>query len=155
MCVNPTLSRRSQNDVQPKTRFIRSHHEANRTCDSASGARVPHLPCAVFRICAGTVQDTTKAKIAGAAVTLVNIDTKVTQTTTTTPSGDYLFISLPPGNYTAEANKQGFQAAIVPVLLETGQLRNVPMFLASERSMQMLPLAHKPHCSTHPTVVAS
>lgn len=78
----------------------------------------------------GVVLDTSKAAIAGATVTLVNIDTKVTQTTTSTFSGNYLFISLPPGNYTAEAIKQGFQSAIVPVLLETGQLRNVPIVLS-------------------------
>ena len=78
----------------------------------------------------GTVQDSSKAAIPGATVILVNTDTKITQTTTTTASGDYLFISLPPGNYTAEGSKQGFQSAVVPVLLETGQLRNVPIVLS-------------------------
>ena len=79
----------------------------------------------------GTVQDTSTALIAGATVTLVNIDTQVTQTTTTTSSGTYRFISLPPGNYTAEASKQGFRTEKLPVLLETGQLKNVAIVLTA------------------------
>ena len=77
----------------------------------------------------GTVQDTSKAVIAGATVTLVNVDTQATQTATTEPSGEYRFVSLPPGNYTAEVSKQGFRPEKVPVLLETGQVRDVPFVL--------------------------
>ena len=79
----------------------------------------------------GTVQDTSSALIAGATVTLVEIDTQATRTTTTTSSGTYRFISLPPGNYTAEASKQGFRTEKLPVLLETGQLKNVAIVLTA------------------------
>ena len=78
----------------------------------------------------GTVQDKSNAGIAGATVTLVNIDTQATQTATTNPSGEYRFPSLPPGNFTAEASKQGFGSEKVPILLETGQLKNVPIVLS-------------------------
>jgi hypothetical protein len=63
----------------------------------------------------GTVQDKSNAGIAGATVTLVNIDTQATQTATTNPSGEYRFPSLPPGNFTAEASKQGFGSEKVPM----------------------------------------
>jgi Carboxypeptidase regulatory-like domain len=77
----------------------------------------------------GTVQDSSGAAIPQAVVTLVNIDTKVTQKATSTVEGIYRFVSLPPGNYTVEGAKGGFEPKLVPFNVGTGELRNVPIIL--------------------------
>ncbi|MGA8111653.1 MAG: TonB-dependent receptor, partial [Acidobacteriaceae bacterium] len=77
----------------------------------------------------GSVQDSTGAAVPQATITLVNTATRVTHTTTTDNAGVYRFVSLPPGNYTARAEKAGFGPAEVPFDLSTGQLRDVPIVL--------------------------
>ncbi len=57
----------------------------------------------------GEVRDPTGAVIAGATVTLVNINTNAARTTQTNDVGVYAFPALPPGQYTVKAEKQGFK----------------------------------------------
>ncbi len=47
----------------------------------------------------GTVTDPSGAAVAQAKVSLINVVTKVSATTTTDASGDYRFLSLAPGSY--------------------------------------------------------
>ena len=47
----------------------------------------------------GTAQDPSSGALPGAAVTLSNVDTSVTQSTTSDSSGVFRFASLAPGNY--------------------------------------------------------
>jgi hypothetical protein len=58
---------------------------------------------------AGSVNDASGARIPGATVRLINVATKDTRTTTSSASGDYLFPSVPTGNYVLEAESQGFK----------------------------------------------
>ena len=57
----------------------------------------------------GSVKDTSGGSIAGAAVTLTNDDTGVTQTATTNGNGEYIFAPIKIGHYTLTAEFKGFQ----------------------------------------------
>ncbi len=78
----------------------------------------------------GTVQDTAGAIIASATVTLVNVDTKVSQTSTASASGVYRFVSLAPGNYEITATATGFSSIKSAFTLNTSETRNVPIELS-------------------------
>ena len=57
----------------------------------------------------GTVTDNTGAVVAGAAVTLTNVDTGDHRTATTNAAGDYQFVNLLPGNYRIDIEASGFK----------------------------------------------
>lgn len=75
----------------------------------------------------GTVSDPSGAAVAQAKVTLINVATQVSATTTTDASGDYRFLSLAPGRYKITAEAAGFARAETTVTLETNQNLNVPI----------------------------
>jgi len=78
----------------------------------------------------GTVQDPKGSVIPKATVTLMNVDTGVTQSAVSNASGVYRFDSLAPGNYTVSATAQGFSPASVSFNLATNQNRDVELALA-------------------------
>lgn len=57
----------------------------------------------------GTITDPAGAAIPNASVTLTNIGTNVSQTTTTNADGSYRFAFLPPGTYKVTVSATGFQ----------------------------------------------
>jgi Carboxypeptidase regulatory-like domain len=59
---------------------------------------------------AGTVTDATGAVIAGARVTVTDVERNVSRTLTTDSAGQYSAPSLTPGSYTVRAEFKGFQA---------------------------------------------
>ncbi|HJQ22565.1 MAG TPA: TonB-dependent receptor [Blastocatellia bacterium] len=61
----------------------------------------------------GTVTDTSGAVVSGATVTVTNLETNKTQTTTTTDDGFYRVTGLPPGRYTVTAELSGFKKAVI------------------------------------------
>ncbi len=65
----------------------------------------------------GHVSDSTGATVAGAKVTLLDKDTSVARTYTTTGSGDYQFINLNPGHYTVSVDMNGFQRQVTSTLI--------------------------------------
>ncbi len=84
---------------------------------------------------AGTVTDATGAVVPDATVTINNVDTGLTVTVSTEPTGAYLFSRLPIGNYELTVEKAGFstyvqagitltvnQAASQNVALQVGQV---------------------------------
>lgn len=75
----------------------------------------------------GTVTDPTGASIARASVILVNLATNVSLTTTTDGSGNYHFVSLPPGSYKLTATTAGFAKSEASVNLLTEQNLNLPL----------------------------
>lgn len=60
----------------------------------------------------GTVTDQTGAEVPDAKVTVTNIDTNVSTSTTTTSAGTYLVIDLNPGTYNVKVEKAGFNSFI-------------------------------------------
>jgi len=83
----------------------------------------------------GTVTDSTQALVEGAAITVRNVDTNVTNHATSNSAGLFVVPALPPGTYELTAEKQGFRAfkvsaiplsvgltASVDVRLEVGQV---------------------------------
>lgn len=61
----------------------------------------------------GTVKDPSGAVIPGAKVTLTNTDTGVTNTTTTSGTGSYQFLSLLQGHYSIQISAAGFQNEVL------------------------------------------
>src|SRR5690242_8845496 len=60
----------------------------------------------------GEVTDQAGAEVPDAQVTVTNVDTNVSKTTTTTSAGTYLVIDLIPGTYTVKVEKAGFKAFV-------------------------------------------
>lgn len=77
----------------------------------------------------GTVQDPSGGAVPGAPVTLSNVETSVTQTTTADTSGIFRFASLAPGSYQITVSATGFAAAKTTFGLSTNEVRNVPVTL--------------------------
>ena len=71
-----------------------------------AGALYAQAPTGAIR---GVVLDATQAAIPGANVTLENPETGLTRTVTSDAFGNYLFASLPPGNYKVKAGSAGFR----------------------------------------------
>jgi len=68
----------------------------------------------------GTIYDTKGAVLAGAEISVVNVATGETRSTTTKASGDYRITELPPGTYTVIVTATGFEtykAEQVPVVV--------------------------------------
>ena len=57
----------------------------------------------------GLVTDHSGAAVAGASVTLTNVDTGDRRSATTNASGDYQFVNLIPGNYRVDVENTGFK----------------------------------------------
>jgi hypothetical protein len=77
----------------------------------------------------GIVQDSTGAVISNATLMLVNTATQVAQMAASDSKGIYRFVSLPPGDYTVKAIKEGFEPREVPFNLGTGETRDVRIAL--------------------------
>ena len=60
----------------------------------------------------GTVRDPSGAVVVGATITLRNMETGISTTTTTDASGNYLILNVKNGTYTVRAEMQGFSVAV-------------------------------------------
>lgn len=77
----------------------------------------------------GTVSDPKGAVVSAAEVTLIKVDTGITQHTRSGGDGVYRFDSLAPGSYTVSAVLPGFAEKKVAFDLTTDQVRDVPLEL--------------------------
>src|SRR5262249_45025234 len=78
----------------------------------------------------GVVVDPQNATVAGAKVTVKNIDTGLTREITTDASGLYRLTSLPPGTYSIAATAQGFaENKYGKITLTVGQKLNIDLAL--------------------------
>ena len=78
----------------------------------------------------GTVSDPQGAVVAGATVTVTQLATNQTRTTTTTEDGRYVFTNLPVGRYKASFAGQGFQRLEYPeVEIEAAVPRTIDVSL--------------------------
>ncbi len=70
----------------------------------------------------GTVTDPNGAVVPGATITAKNSGTGISRSATSSESGEYQFIALPPGNYTVTAEAKTFKKVVIsPVTLTIGQ----------------------------------
>ena len=70
-----------------------------------SGAAQTQITTSVIQ---GTVTDEQGAVVPGATVEVKNVDTNLTKTLVTDDGGRFVFLQLPPGNYTLKVSKSGF-----------------------------------------------
>ncbi len=68
---------------------------------------------ATTAVISGTVADSTGAVVPGAVVEFVETGTKATRQQTTNVAGQYIFPSVPPGDYQLKATLRGFRTASV------------------------------------------
>ena len=78
----------------------------------------------------GITQDNAGAALPNATVTLVNLDTKVSQTAESNSSGSFRINSLAPGKYAITGSAAGFAPSTVNFELQTNEERNVPLTLS-------------------------
>jgi len=78
----------------------------------------------------GIVTDSSGAVVAGASVELRNVETGITQSTTTSDSGNYSFNNLQPGNYVITVTSKGFKTTEVKLTVSTAQLEGINVTLA-------------------------
>ncbi len=60
----------------------------------------------------GTVVDESEAVVPGATVEVKNVETNLSKTLATDGEGRFVFLQLPPGNYTLTVGKQGFATLV-------------------------------------------
>ena len=112
------------------------------------------LPCQTFGqvdtgAISGTVKDTSGGTVAGARVTLINVETGVSVTTTTSPIGEYSFSPVKIGHYSLSAEFKGFekvqqnnvtvdvqQKVLVDIALPPGQPQEVVVVNAAPPALQ-------------------
>jgi len=83
----------------------------------------------------GTVADPQGAVIAGAKITLTNIDTGVQWKMTTSANGDYQFAHLIAGSYKVDVVKEGFTHTVsTAVALENGTTLRINLALKLGRA---------------------
>src|SRR5689334_15505589 len=65
----------------------------------------------------GEVRDSSGATIAGAQITITNVDTNATRTAVSNEVGVYSFPALTPGTYNLKVEKTGFKTVTRPQIL--------------------------------------
>ncbi len=78
----------------------------------------------------GTVTDSSGAAVAGATVTIKNVDTGLTRTVTTSDDGSYSAPELPIGNYSVNVSKEGFKEGVIAgIKVEVSSERRIDVAL--------------------------
>ncbi|GAB4410241.1 MAG: hypothetical protein OHK0021_19800 [Bryobacter sp.] len=78
----------------------------------------------------GTITDSASARIPGAKLRLLNLDTNVAITGQTNDQGDYTFPLVPSGRYTLTVEKTGFQSALAQdITIELGRTSRLDVML--------------------------
>jgi Carboxypeptidase regulatory-like domain/TonB dependent receptor len=93
------------------------------------GASTPVAAQTVNVTIQGRVYDSTGAAIPQATVSAANAATGFSRSTTATSTGDYQIASLPVGDYTITADKQGFQKSVKKIHLDIAAEANVDFTL--------------------------
>ena len=77
----------------------------------------------------GTISDPSGAAVPGATVILTDTGTQQARAAKSDRSGNYRFVSLPPGSYTVSVEGLGFEKNLTPFTLQTQENRAVPVQL--------------------------
>jgi len=115
MCLDSNVSRLSPNtmEAQPMRRF-HTHPWWSGIVPLIFLSLIfaPVLAAQVSANLSGTVTDQSAATVAGAAVSVKNLETGATRAVTTDEAGQYRVFSLPIGEYEVRVTKQGFAEQI-------------------------------------------
>jgi len=87
---------------------------------------------------AGVVKDSTDAVVAGATVTLRNIETNDTRTGSTNETGAYRFTFLRPGSYTASAQASGLKSDLVKIDVRIGQVTQADLIAKIQSTQEII-----------------
>ena len=110
-----------------------------------ASARLPiHSQANLGRIL-GTITDQTGGVMAGATVTVSDVNRGVSRTLTTDPAGEYVAPDLLPGSYSVRAEAKGFQTVEHSgLLLEVGKDIRVDLTLPPGEQSQMVTVSGEP-----------
>src|SRR5687767_10845994 len=89
----------------------------------------------------GTVRDANGAAVTGATVTLKNIGTSISATTTTDASGDYIFSNTRIGNYQITIEASGFNRTVadnINLVINARQRVDIELQVASATETVMV-----------------
>jgi Carboxypeptidase regulatory-like domain/TonB dependent receptor len=87
----------------------------------------------------GSVQDPSGALVQGAAVSARQIETGLTRTATTEPSGAYVLLELPVGHYELQVEAKGFQKYVQQgITLNVNETAVIPVHLAVGAESQVV-----------------
>ncbi|MBV9763232.1 MAG: TonB-dependent receptor [Acidobacteriaceae bacterium] len=86
----------------------------------------------------GTVKDSTGAAVAGAALTLKNLDTGETRTATSSDSGSYRFTFLAAGNYTISAASPGLVSDTLKTTVQVGSVITVDLLAKVQSTREVV-----------------
>ena len=93
----------------------------------------------------GIISDPSGAVVPGASIRVTNVDTQVTTTAVTNPTGYYLVVNLTPGTYTIAAQKEGFKTATRSALtLQVAQSATVDLRLELGQASQEVSVSAAP-----------
>src|SRR5262249_54678116 len=97
------------------------------------GSLAPNSNAQAIANISGYVTDQSGAVIAGAVVTVKNLETGATRVTRSAPDGNYIFLLLSSGPYEVKATYPGFKAFNLPTHLSVGQEArvDVTMYVAA------------------------
>lgn len=95
------------------------------------GVSLPAMAIDSKGVITGTSVSVEGQVLAGVEITIVNLETGLTRTTTTNDDGGFKFPLLPPGNYSLEARKQGY-SVLQEKQIKVGPTGTVSMNLALE-----------------------
>src|SRR5215831_4511843 len=105
--------------------LYRAFHVAFLFCATA-GVFPALLQAEVTATILGMARDSSGAALPNVKVTALNVETNLTRTTSTDPTGQYRFQSLPIGTYRVEAELSGFQQFVAAdIVLTVDQQRRV------------------------------
>ncbi len=111
------MKRKSRN-LSPASWFISFSVVFILVCGSVAPLRAQYTTARL----SGIVSDATGAVVAGATVTVRDVETGYSQTTTSTDAGQYLFPSLPVGNYQIKVSMGGYTSYVQKgIVLSLGQ----------------------------------
>ncbi|WP_158750006.1 TonB-dependent receptor [Acidobacterium sp. S8] len=87
----------------------------------------------------GNVRDSSGAVIGNSTITLHSVDTSVERTSVSNGSGEYVFLNIPPGQYTLKASSSGFGSQQIPeFILTVGQTATMNFTLSVGTQTQVV-----------------
>jgi hypothetical protein len=102
----------------------------------------------------GIVSDANKSVVGGAKISVVNLDTKLTQAAISNAEGNFRFAYLPIGNYEIKAEQKGFEVFSQKLSVSVGQVLDLKITLIVQNVSAQVNVDSKEIIETSRTSVA-